>query len=497
MALSPQDELAGIPPEHQAAWLASQPDWAIQDMVRGEWWWTGRPEQQPPPGDWFVWLLLSGRGFGKTRTAAEWLVDRMLRYPVDTTGFRTEWGLVAEDLPDAMAMCVRGPAGIARVLERRLGPEKRHARDASGKWRIGQVEGKPKIFLDDGQIVHVEGAKDEDVARGFNWAGAWLDEFAKWKHPDGSWAEGILPSLRQDIPGDYPRVIVATTPKLVVQLVEWRRTTDGSVALTTGSTYDNAANLSPKMLAAFHRKYHGTRLGRQELHGELIEEIEGALWRLDWIERWRVKSIPAMVQVDIGMDPASTGVGDETGLIAAGRGVDGIDYVLGDWSKQIAGNAAARRAWEMYIAYGASWLIVEDNVAKKWLWDVLARAYDDMRKEGLFPSGGSPPIRTETAKVGKKLRAEPVAARYEQGFNNNSGLVRHAAKLGDLETQMVSWVPQEAPESPDRVDALVYAMLHLGKLDRRHAEAADPGKATLPRTELSPLATALPAPYGR
>jgi phage terminase large subunit-like protein len=491
MLRSPKAELASLTAEHQAGWLAEQPDWVLEDILREEWWWVARPNQRQPPGKWFVWLLLSGRGFGKTRTAAEWLVDRMLTYPVDTSGFRTEWGLVAEDLPDAMSMCVRGPAGLARVLERRLGPEKRHARDRAGKWRIGQTEGKPKIFLDDGQIVHVEGAKDEDVARGFNWAGAWLDEFAKWKHPDGSWTQGIMPSLRQDIPGDYPRVIVATTPKLVVQLVEWRRRTDGSVYLTTGSTYENADNLSSVMLAELHRRYHGTRLGRQELYGELIEEIEGALWKLDWIEPYRVTNVPQLVQTVIGMDPGSTGSGDDTGLIAAGRGDDGTDYVLGDWTKQIAGYAAARRAWEMYLAYSAGWLVVEDNVAKKWLYDVLARTYADMQAEGLFPPGGAPPIKLVTAYVGKKLRAEPVAARYEQQL----GRVRHAGIFGDLETQMISWVPEETPKSPDRVDALVHAMLWLGGLDKRRGEVADPGKQLLPRTEISPLAGAMGSPF--
>lgn len=485
MLLSPKKELAHLDPEVQADWLMRQEPWVLADILNEEWWWNARPNQLQPPGDWFIWLLRSGRGFGKTRTAAEWMVDRMLRYPVDTSGFRTEWGLIAETLPDAVSMCVRGPAGIARVLERRVGPEKRNRFDRAGKWRLMYVEGKPKVELsENGQILHVEGADDKDVGRGYNLAGAWLDEFAKWRYPDGSWSEGIMPALRQDIPGDHPRVIVATTPKLVVQLVEWNRRTDGSVYITTGSTYDNADNLAPAMLAEFHRRYANTRLGRQELFGELIEEIEGAMWKLDWIERFRVTRVPSMVETVIGMDPAGSGTRDETGLIAAGRGTNGVDYVLGDWSKRVAGYEAARRAWEMYVAFSASWIIVESNVGKKWLYDVLARAYRDMQKEKIFPPGGSPPIKMVTAKVGKKLRAEPVAARYEQKL----GLVRHAAKLGDLETQQISWVPGETPESPDRVDALVYAMLWLGAKDKRTMTVHDTTRAALPRTELSPLA---------
>lgn len=474
----------------------------IQEILKGEWWWTGRPEQQAPPGDWFIWLLLSGRGFGKTRTAAEWLSDRVLRFPYDTAGFRTEWLIVAETLSDGMRLCVNGPAGIARVLQRKLGDARRSIHDGTGRWRIFKAQ-KPFIQLYDelgreAQIVYVEGADDEDVGRGYNAAGAWLDEFAKWPKPDGSWTEGIMPSLRADIAetladgtvvSDFPRVIVATTPKLVVQLVEWVDRRDGTVHLTTGSTYDNASNLAAPTLAELHRRYHGTRLGRQELRGELIREIEGALWSLDWIEKWRVdkKHIPTLNLRIIGMDPAGSGTRDETGLVCAGKGANSHDYILGDWSKRVAGSAAARRAWEMYLAFSADWIVIESNTGKRWLSDVMEQEYKIMQKEGHFPPGGNAPIRLVNAKVGKKLRAEPVAARYEQG--NRVHHVRNQG-LGTLETQMISWVPNETPDSPDRVDGLVYAELALYETEGREVAAASPVGRILPNMgSMGPLAS--------
>lgn len=507
MSRSWKSEVASWPVAVQREWLAAQTPATIAEINRGEWWWTGRPEQFAPPGDWFIWLLLAGRGFGKTRTAAEWLAERVLKYPKDTSGFRTEWLIIAETLTDGLRLCVRGPAGIGRVFERLLGPERRSKVDTNGRWKV-YGGSKPYIQLWDeqgqeAQVIYIEGADDEDVGRGYNAAGAWLDEFAKWPKPDGSWIEGIAPSLRaeiaQELPDgtlihDYPRVVVATTPKLVAQLVEWQDRTDGSVIVTSGSTYDNAGNLAAPTLAELARRYEGTRLGRQELYGELIREIQGAMWQLDWIEKTRVKPsrLPEMGIVVIGMDPAGTGERDETGLIAAGRGMDGDDYVLGDWSKRIAGAAAARRAWEMHAAYGAKWLIVETNMAKRWVLDVLQQEYKRMQKEGIFPKGGSAPIKTVHSYVGKDLRAEPVAARYEQRRWHHV-IGQH---LGDLETQMLRWVPLEMVKgalrprknaSPDRIDALVHAGLFLSSLERQEVGAVSPVKEHLPVTTMGPL----------
>lgn len=488
------EELARLPVSAQADWLAGQPAWALEEMARREWWWIGRPEQQQPSGKWFVWLILSGRGWGKTQTGGEWTADRAITYPTDMAGRPTEHLIIAETLTDAMRQCVGGPAGLRRVLERRLGPERRNQHDVSGGWRLWKA---PKPFVEiypDEQKIYIESAEDEDVGRGYNAASAWLDEFAKWKKPDGSWAEGIMPGLRADIPGDFPRCLVTTTPKLVVQLVEWMHRVDGSVHVTSGSTYDNAMNLAAPVVAELHRRYAGTRLGKQELLGELLLEAEGALWNLDMLEPHRVDGPPELANVVVAMDPpgADDPTSDECGLVAVGRGADSRDYVLGDWSKRIVGVAAARRAWEMLIEYGASVLIVEDNQGKRWLREVLISVYRQMQDEGRFPPGGNPPLKMITAKVGKRLRAEPVAARYEQGRVSH---VRHQ-NLGDLETQMVNWVPEETPKSPDRIDALVYAILHLTGREMMKGSTYNPAGTLLPRTNLGPLAGGMPGAYG-
>ncbi|MET0349332.1 MAG: terminase family protein [Rhizobacter sp.] len=481
---SPLQELAALPPDVAAQWLGEQEDWVLQDIARGEWWWTARPEQRHPPGDWYVWLIRSGRGFGKTRTGAEWIVDRAISLPMDLAGNPTEWLVIAETMTDALRQCYGGPAGIKRVLERRLGPMDDSRKGRPSTWRMTKSP-KPAIELAQGQMIFLESADDEDVGRGYNAAGGWLDEFAKWPKPDGAWAEGIMPSLRADLPGgEFPRVIVTTTPKLIIQLAEWEDRRDGTVHLTGGSTYENAANLAAPALAELHRRYSGTRLGRQELHGILLREMEGALWTLETIERNRHRGeVPEMSNVVVGMDAAGTGTRDETGLVAVGRGVDEISYVVGDWSKRVVGRAAAWRAWEMVKTFGASLLIYEDNQGKAWLGQVLSDVYKEMQKEGHFPPGGAPPMKSVTAKVGKRLRAEPVAARYEQDR------MKHAAKLGDLETQQVGWVPEKAGDSPDRIDALVYAELHLASRERFGQTAiASPVRAPFGVTGLSPLA---------
>lgn len=482
MSASIQAQLAALSPRAQQAFLSEQAEWALREMALGEWWYLGRPEQQAPPGRWFVWLLLSGRGFGKTRTAAEWLVDRVLRFPEDVFGYRTEWLLIAETMSDALRQCVDGAAGIGRVLKRRLGDEKRNQHDGTGRWKLWK---SPKAFieLDTGQVIYIEGADDEDVGRGYNAAGAWLDEFAKWNKPDGSWSEGIMPSLRADLPGDFPRAIVATTPKLVAQLAEWEDRTDGSVVMTRGSTYDNATNLAAPMLAELHKRYHGTRLGEQELHGKLIREVAGALWQYAWIARDAVDTVPALDLRVVGMDPGGTGERDETGLIAVGRGVDGGHYVLGDWSAQVAGAAAARRAWEMVIEYSADFLVIESNMAKKWVSDTVTTVFKEMQAEGLFPRGMLAPVKLVNARVGKELRAQPVATRYEQ-----PGRIHHVrGRLNALETQLITWVPADKKDSPDRVDALVYAELELINREKLTVKTASATGSSIARTALSPL----------
>lgn len=448
MSLSAAQKLAILPDKLRRAWLADQTRETLDEILKGAWWWVGRPEQFRPPGDWLVWLIRSGRGWGKTRTGAEDLLDRLFRHPVDAFGQRTEWLVIAETLNDCRTACIEGNSGLLSVL-RRMGMENH---------RDFEYRKSPKLMIEfkSGQIIYFEGADNDDVGRGYNAAGAWLDELAKWRYTWGAWFEGILPSLRAPLINDRPRAVVTTTPKPIKLLIKWQHETDGTVVITTGSIFDNIMNLSREVVDELKKIYEGTRAGLQELYGHLLEEIEGALWNRPMIENNRIKpaDLPQLKMVVISMDPGATGEGDETGLLACGRDYQGEDYVLADWSKKIVGHAAARRAWEMFIAYGATWLIIETNMGKKWLMQVVTDAYVEMQKEGLFEPG-PPPVKEVTSLAGKKLRAEPVASRYEQNRWH------HAGTFIELEDQCCTWVPSETPKSPDRIDALVQAGLFL------------------------------------
>jgi len=469
MSLSAAQKLALLPPELRKQWLAEQSRETLDDILKGAWWWVGRPEQFRPPGDWLIWLILSGRGWGKTRTGAEDLLDRVFRHPVDAFGNRTEWLVVAETLNDCRTACIEGTSGLLSVL-RRMGMKKD---------RDFHYAKSPKLMIEfaSGQVIYFEGADNADVGRGYNAAGAWLDELAKWRYTYDAWYEGILPSLRAPLIDDHPRAVVTTTPKPIKLIIEWKHTDDGTVKITTGSIFDNVMNLSQIVVEKLKKLYEGTRAGLQELYGHLLEEIEGALWNRPMIENNRIKAadLPELKQTVVSVDPGASGSNDETGILVVARGYDEDDYVLADVTKRIVGTPAARLAWETFRTWDATWLVVETNMGKKWVIQVMSDAYKAMQAEGLFPPG-PPPIKEVTSLAGKKLRAEPVAARYEQGR------VHHVGTFVELEDQQCTWEPGAAA-SPDRIDALVQAGLFLmgreGKLVR---VAAPPLDAFMPTT---------------
>ena len=475
--------LAELTVEQQQAWLAGLDDQILVEVARKEWWYVARPEQMlPPGGDWAIWLILAGRGWGKTRAGGETLVDWILASPYDIDGFPTEWLIVAETLQDGRKINARGPSGIINALRRRLIPYNYAA------WPT------PTITLGTGQIIHIQGA-DGDVGRGLNLAGAWLDELCKWPYPTESWTEGLAPALRARTPGNAkPRVVVTTTPKPIRLLVDWTTRRDGSVHLTRGSTFDNAINLSSSAVEEFKRLYGNSRIGRQELYAELLTDIEGALFSSRWLDDARVKVAPELSFTVVSIDPAvsATETSDETGLVAVGRGLDGEDYVLADRSAKVVGFDAALRAWQLFIDIEADQMIYEDNQGMDWVRDVLVDAWKRLQEQGKV-GGGDAPVRAVRAMRGKRLRAEPVAARYEQGR------VHHVGRLPILETQMTEWEP-ESGSSPDRLDALVHGITALRGRERKAAVVVNP--ATLrtgaaPAPELGPNApagAAAPAP---
>jgi phage terminase large subunit-like protein len=438
--------------------IASQPDYIKDEMLRGEWWWTARPEQVPPEDlPWFICLALAGRGWGKSRAGSEWMVGRILKHPYDSFGVPTEWLVIGETLSDARAICLEGPAGILRVLERK-GVEHQFLKSP-----------RPRIVFPNGVKLHTEGADDPDVGRGYNAAGAWLDEVCKWRYPKESWDEGIMPSLRANLVGDQPRAFVTTTPKPIKLLQEWIKRTDNSIHIMRGSTFDNANNLSAAVLVELRNRYEGTLIGRQELYGEMLEAFEGALFnRLD-LENYRVTDTPdGIINTIVGVDPSLTGEDDEMGVVVVANTRDYHMYVLADRSIMAVGRAAALHAWRAVADYGADMLIYEANLGKRWMQTVFEDAYKESCDLGLFPKGTRPPMKPVDAKHGKRTRAEPVAMRSEQGKLHMVG------RMEDLEDQLVTFTSWGADESPDRLDAMVHACRWLMSNEKKASAISSP-----------------------
>lgn len=460
MGLSLMQRVALLPQQERDTWLSGLSPQTLAEIVRGEWWWVARPEQVPPPGDWLIALALAGRGWGKSRAGAEWLIDKVRQHPYDRHGQPTEWLLIGETLADTRTICLEGPAGLLTALNRR---QIVHRYKQSPR---------PMVLFPEGSKIYAEGADDEDVGRGYNASGAWLDEVCKWPKPYESWYEGILPSLRVDLNEDHPRAFITTTPKPIKILIEWLARSDGTVHLMGGSTFDNATNLSSHVLRELKHRYAGTALGEQELYGKMLELAGGGLFKRMDIVRNRVTAAPdELVATVVGVDPNLTGEDAETGIVVVARDAKDDMYVLADCSYPGTGRAAAAHMWRVVAQYGADILVYETNLGKRWMSEVLSDAYVELRdEEQLFPAHTSPPMKGVDSKHGKKTRAEPVAMRNEQGRLHMVG------DFPELEDQMIIFDPESTRESPDRMDALVHACRYLMTGERRRMGVSDPAK---------------------
>lgn len=337
----------------------------------------------------------------------------------------TEWAIVAPTFTDVRRTCVEGPSGILKSL------------------LPGQLDfynrSNGQITLSNGSKLHMISADEPDRARGLNLSGAWLDEFASWRYEE-TWTEGLLPALRIG----KPQVVITTTPRPTRLIKDFVGRTDGSVAVTRGSTFDNAANLSPEALAELRARYEGTRLGRQELYGEILLDNPSALWQYGLIESARVAEAPEMVRVVVAVDPAVTSGedSDETGIVIVGKGADGRGYVLGDRSCRDTPLGWARRVAQAFEDFQADRIVAEKNQG------------GDLVEQTIRSVLPTVPFKGVVAKQGKRLRAEPVSALYEQGR------VSHVGTFDQLEDQMTSWEP-DSGYSPDRLDALVHGLTEL------------------------------------
>jgi predicted phage terminase large subunit-like protein len=385
---------------------------------------SARPEQLPPDtSDWLVWLYLAGRGAGKTRSAAEWLAYQAIRRP------NTRWAIIAPTFGDCRDTCLEGVSGLLRVIREygMLAPDGYNR-------SLGQVR------LSNGSRIRAFSGAEPDRLRGPQHHGGWVDELAAIRYDSQAWDQYQF-GLRL---GDNPQTAVTTTPRprrILRSLLE-RNTT----FVTRGSTFDNAANLAPAALAELRLRYEGTRLG----HGELLQDVEGALWTGELIETYRVDQAPQLVRIVVGVDPAGTASGDATGIVVAGRTSDGHAYVLHDATLHGSPDQWGRAVARVYDQHGADLVVVERNYGGDMVEAVLRSVRSDL------------PITTVTATQGKHVRAEPVSALYEQGR------VHHVGVFPDLEDQMTSWTVDD-PGSPDRMDALVWAVTNL--LRSSNAEA--------------------------
>lgn len=434
MSLSPYEQMKQLPKEEQIRIINQLPKGIADDMTQMPWWFLARPEQIEPKGDWNVWLILAGRGWGKTRSCAEWLTHQVVSNPTSPDGTPTEWAVIAETFSDTRTVCVEGPSGLLHALARHGFKKDAGLNYNRSSWQLR---------LSTGQRIHMLGADSPDAGRGFNLSGVWADELAKWRYPWETWVEGLAPSLRI---GNRPRAVVATTPKPNKLLIDWVSRQDGSVHVTRGSTFENAANLSKTALVELKKRYEGTRVGRQELYGELLVDVPGALWTRAMIDAAKEPiDFDSVVwqRIVVAIDPAvSTGESaDETGIIVAGLDVNGIGYIIKDLSDKVAPRAWAQIAVDAYYTYNADRIIAEANNGGQ-IVEAVMRTIDQ-----------NVPYRPVWASRGKMTRAEPIASMYEQGK------VKHAAGLERLEDQMSTWLP--GSKSPDRLDAMVWAMTDL------------------------------------
>jgi len=381
--------------------------------------WMARASQLAPEGDWTVWLILAGRGWGKTRTGAEWV-----REQVELKGARRV-ALVAETEGDARRVMVEGDSGLLSIGRPEMRPQ----------WEPS----KRLLTWPNGAIASVYSADEPDQLRGPQHDAAWADEPAKWKNAMAAW-DNLEFGLRM---GASPRIVATTTPrptKLLRRLLQ-----DGRTVVTRGSSYENSYNLAEDFLSRLREAYEGTRLGRQEIHAEVLEDVPGALWQRDGLETHRVKQAPALTRVIVAIDPAaSSGEGsNETGIVVAGRVGNGDFYVLEDASCRLSPDGWAKRAIDLYRRYKGDRIVAETNNGGEMVEQVLRTVWKDVPYRGIHASRG------------KVTRAEPIAALYEQGRVHHVGLFRA------LEDQMCSFVPEALDDSPDRVDALVWGLTEL------------------------------------
>jgi predicted phage terminase large subunit-like protein len=388
------------------------------------WYWPfwAREDQLAPLGDWTSWLLLGGRGAGKTRAGAEWV-----RYRANLTSgpeASRQIALVGETLGAVRQVMVEGPSGILAVSPTSERPRFYASRNL--------------LVWPNGARAYMFSAERPQSLRGPQFDAAWCDELAKWRHDQTTW-DMLQFGLRL---GSKPQQVLTTTPRPTALLKALLK--DDQCLVTRSSTSANKANLAPSFLRDILKRYEGTRLGRQELEAELLDDRQAGLWNVDLLDRQRCQSAPTLEHVIVAVDPpvGSGPRADGCGVIILGRGKDGLAYIIGDQSSQgLSPRAWARKVAQAYDEYNADLLVAEVNQGGELIRELVLREAPDIR------------FRAVRARRGKLVRAEPIVALYERGF------VFHVGNFEKLEEEMCRYDGHGA--SPDRMDALVWGLTEM------------------------------------
>jgi phage terminase large subunit-like protein len=429
--------------------------------ILDEWWWQAHGGQAEPEGDWRIWTIVAGRGFGKTRAGAEWVWQRARENP------EARIALVAASLDEVRRVMVEGESGL--LASARAGEEPR--------W----IASRGLFLFPSGAEAHAFTAEKPDKLRGPQHHFAWCDELAKWPRADDTW-NNLMLGLRL---GEAPRTIVTTTPRPIPLLR--RILALPSCVETNGRTQENPNN-APTFVEAMREQFAGTRLERQELEGLLLEDYENAIWTRELIEKGRGKpfviaspegawqSSPAseteagllrfarnderstcpdqsttLIRLVIGLDPPASTGGDSCGLVVCGKDAEGVAWVLADLTARgLTPEQWARRVADAAAQYGAGRIVAEKNQGGDMIASVLRAVDADL------------PVRLVPATRSKAARAEPIALRFE------TGRAKLAGHFPELEDQMcaLTWEGYQGPGSPDRLDAMVWAMTELFEKER-------------------------------
>lgn len=411
------------------AWKAGMPD-VVGDALPAEeeidpdafdWEANARPSQRWPRGIWRVWLILAGRGFGKTRTGSE-IVNQ-----VANSNKVARIALVGETAADVRDVMVEGPDGILRRAHPKLRPD--------------YEPSKRRLSWPNGCTATTYAGVDPEQLRGPQHGFAWVDELAKFACAQQTW-DNLMFGLRM---GDDPRCLVTTTPRPIPLIRALLRRDGMDLRLVRGSTYENRANLPEAFLTEILDRYEGTTLARQELYAELVDETPGAIWSRRVIDEHRVATAPKLAYTVVGVDPsaAAKGSGDACGIVVAGvaEGADPHVYVLADLTLNAGPHEWAAAVARACDAFGARYVVAEGNQG------------GDMVRQVLETADRRMPIRIVTATKSKAARAERIQVL------DHRGLVHHVGALPRLEDEMVNWIPGQS--SPNRIDALVWAVSRL------------------------------------